>query len=993
MAGLLPSPTHAHTNIPAPYLLNPFIAMSSANPFTLFPDAPASVEAIKKTENFKYYISKIDDIIEIIELGRIHIFKGLVASRLFDLTSVSSKGETVASALAKKGAEKAAYTLALAENGVDPRTLAPSTFWEKDLTEDQLAALYEHFQKFEQAKRVEALAVQALSAPQMHFKTQAKALCDKITPHVPYINMERILGAAFSNNNIRIAISLLSLGACADHCPSVLPFAHFLYRSAAPEEAKVVFATKAPPARFPAVSFDHTRVEGPGEALSRSMDSLGATGLSEMFFRSQLAAVWGIHDWGSTIDHFPKPDAALFPADIHTFFDFISVVDGYANNPIIITDKDLSYIEKKWELIQEEPHRPIVIASGWRGHSCVVVIERGPAGAFLYLGNRAPQSLEIDIGVYKYQIDPSKITKCLITKLIINESNEWLENFEKPDSLAKEVGSTSREVFASLPPQCHPNCTWTSTAELACYILQRSIGASHGDAYAFMKNIRIKARREFLFRYLKMDRTINPHLHSPVLLAAILAKSIVRMEEKKGEIPIAYFQCINYILTSGLSVDVMQLVYTLASKFHLSVSVTTALKDLATLLHTDIEGVIHRLDPIYRPGESVLRRLRSDQAKIDTTPLVFDSNFHAIDWLEEGDIPVDYKVAIVQNLIPPFYAFVILSAPGIALPAEVKEKLQEKVQKAGLPTTTYYLETFGAGPSNIDYTDPDALNTYLQHLAEEEHRYSTLLLNADTTAEISAFYCYLSFVLQDPHAGVPLAALLLQRKREDLARLYDYYPKKESFPEEILSRSHTKFLENIDGLIAGPGWPAKSKINTVMNILRKEPFEKQIQFALTFLQTLDNKLDEHEVADPFLEVLWEENPCIAQEILNRWLERAESREELYFSSVFPLLVDLLWANDQHFMQIVLGRDLQNVILWPSDIQAIIQIYFVPNLSTNDMNLPNNIPESLIALEVDPEDWTTLQQFFTENRIPPFNKRKRTDDEESSLPPAHKPFRV
>lgn len=993
MASLLPSPTHAHTSIPAPFLLNPYVSMAAANPFTLYPDKPESAELLKKTENLKYYIPKIDDLIEIIEWGKLHIFTSLVASRMFDLTSVSRKGETIVSALTKKGSEKASYTMALAESGIDPRTLAPASFWENDLTPEQLGTLKEHYRKFGQAKRVEAVVIRALRTTKVHRKTYAAELCDKVSRHFPHINAERILNTAFSTQNIPVATNLLKIGASPDRCPSILPFAHFLYQDKKADEEKAVFAAKALPARFPAVSFDHTRVDTPSGALSQSMESLGATGLSEMFFRSQLAAIWGIDDWGSTIDHFPRPDTALFPSDIHAFFDLISDIGGYANNPIIITDKDLSNIEAKRKLSIEEPHRPIVITTGWKGHACVVVIERGPTETFLYIGNRAPLSPEIAPGVYKFRIDPSKVTKFLITRLILNQSDKWLESGTVTEGLAKEAGATSLELLAKLSHQRHPNCTWTSTAELACYILQRSAGNDHENSLLFMKKTRAKARREFLLRYLTMDRTINPHLHSPALVAAILAKSIVRLEENKGEVRCSYSECINFILTSGLSVDIMQLVYTLISKLHLSISVTESLRELATMLHTDISGVIQRLDPIYRPGEAVLRKLRSDQAKMDTTPLVFNSDFHVIDWLEDSSIPDSYKVAIVQELIPPLYAFSILSAPDITLTKEVKESLQIKTKEAGLPTTLPYIEKFGSQLSKIDYTNPKELQTYLEGLAQEERKYSTTTLNAETIIEINSFYCYLSFVLQDPHAGVPLAALLLQKTRKDLARLHDFYPKKRSFPEDILSKSRTQFEKNIDSLIAAPGWSSKNKISTVMNILRREPFDKLVQFALTVLQAIDSELNEYELAEQLLDALWKENPYIVQEIIISWLTSASAIEELYFSDVFPLLVDLLWKKDKHYMENILKEDQQNVALWPLDIQAIVQAYFIPDATTLNTNLPDNVPASLMAQDLDPDDRLILRLFFTELRIPPFHKRTRHDLEAEPIKPAHKPFRT
>jgi hypothetical protein len=974
------------------YSSNPYVTQTLTNPFLSLPDTEKSRKAIVEGHRFRYYIPKIDDLLEVISEGKLHIFRGMIASDIFDLQSVSMKGETLISSLEKKGKLKFIFTKILADCGVDLESLALPSEWKKGLSKQEKHIISLSLIKSEKARRVGAAVIESFK----HLKRNPshalkKPIFRQITKYVPSLSMTKIIHAAMPCLALRPVVEyLVKKGANPNFSRNTLGFIQKIDIS---DDSLPTLVSAFKPARFPVTGFSGLETELPDQSASTRLHKATLHGFQENFLRSQLFTVFGISDFASTLDPLPRPQKSLSDTDFYQFFERIQNVVGYPSSPLLsssplfLTEHNLPISEEDWESVRLDRSRPIIIVSGWDFHATVVVIVEDK----LYKGNRAAQCEELKDGIYCADIDRMRITPKLFEEITTNMSPEWFEY-----TLDLKLSEKQSTLYSELKPQVKYNCSWSSCAELSFYILHRHNGKTHEQAWILVKQMKAKVRHSFLVSYLKHDRTYEPHLHSAPLLGVILAKCLLRESDDLPE----YSIMVDAILESGLSVDMLQLYYSICAKQ--GKTIETDLEGLKKRLKLTPEKIFEKLDPFFRKEEHHYKCIlkAQDGNSIGLSP--FHSNFNAIKWLDmkkTPEIPETYKVEIVNKLISPFYALILLaSAEPETFSPSVKDALISVCQKAELSDPedfiSRYKDSFKTSTKpvfqieNIEYPQTTNFISSIILAEREAFSYPTNLFAKDLMKLIHEL---IPLILRDPAGGLSLTAHLLSNEDIPL-RIKKLCSEKEVFPDGPLLRHKEGLNLDLSFFMHLPGWDISSKKRVLLRWIKGEPFDQQVALLQKFLGTLENeKPDEYlSLTDALIEELWKETPFIIYEVFSAWLElNKDQREALYVLRIFPRITEFLWNNDPEFMKSKLKEDINNAALWSKEIRLAIR----QEKPLDDEILSSDGPEVdydetevytdwILAKQLSLDTEERLISFLRERCIFPFNKRRSEGRDEA-----------
>ena len=966
--------------VPYRYSSNHYVSQTLTNPFLSLPDTEKSGKAIVEGHRFRYYIPKIDDLLEVISEGKLHIFRGMIASDIFDLQSVSMKGETLISSLEKKGKLKVIFTKILADCGVDLASLAPPSDWKKGLSKQEKHIISLSLIKSEKARRVEAAIIDSFKHlkrnPSCAFK---KPIFRQITKYAPSLSMRKIIHAAMPCLALRPVVEyLIKKGANPNFSRNTLGFIRKIDIS---DDSLPTLVSALKPARFPVTGFSGLQTELPDRCASTRLHNASLHGFQENFLRSQLFTVFGISDFACTLDPLPRPQKCLSDTDFYQFFERIQNVVGYpSSSPLFLTEHNLPISEEDWKSVRLDRSRPIIIVSGWDFHATVVVIVEDK----LYKGNRAAQCEELKDGIYCADIDRMKITPELFQEITTNMSPKWFEY-----TLDLKLSDKQSTLYSELKPQMKYNCSWSSCAELSFYILHRHNGKTHEQAWILVKKMKAKVRHSFLVSYLKHDRTYEPHLHSAPLLGAILAKCLLRESDDLPE----YAIMVDAILESGLSVDMLQLYYSICVKK--GKTIETDLEGLKKRLKLSPEKIFEKLDPFFRKEEHDYKCILKarDGDSIGLSP--FHSNFRAIKWLDmkkAPEIPEAYKVEIVNKLIPPFCALILLaSAEPETFSPSVKAALISVCQKAELSDPedfiSRYKDSFKTSTKpvlqleNIEY--PETIH-FIDSIIIAENEAFSYPTNPFAIDLMKLIHELIPLILRDPAGGFGLTVSLLSNEDIPL-RIKKLCSKKEVFPDGPLLRHKERLELDLSFFIDLPGWDISSKKRVLLTWIKGKPFDKQVALLQQFLSTLENKkpYEYLSLTDALIEELWKETPFIIYEVFSAWLEFSkDDREVLYVISIFHRITEFLWNNDPDFMKSKLKEDINNAALWSKEIRLAIR----QEKPLDDEILSSDVPvDDYDDTEVY-SDWIHAKQlsldteerlisFLRERCIFPFNKRR------------------
>jgi len=956
------------------YGSNPYVTTSLSNPFLLMPDNETSTKAITEGTGLKYYIPKIDDLLEVIASGKLHIFRGMITSGIFDLHKVSLKGESLIASLEKKGNQKGPFIKILVESGVDLISLAPKEFWEGGLKTKDKKIIPLSLEKSSEARRVEKAIILSLK----HLKanntsSNRRRIFRQITKYAPHIDLQRILNAAMSCPDLSLLVKgLIKKGGNPNSCRNALSFiSEISWR----EDTLPSFVSGMTPARFPLSSLDVEEALMPDCVTSVKLDAASLHGFQEHFFRSQLFSLFGLSDfWAGTLDPLPRPQANVSTTDLHHFFERIQSVVGYPSPPIFLSEHNSPICKKDWDVITRDSSRPIVIAAGWTNHATVAVI----VGDKLYKGNRYTFSKELSPGIYCSTIDRSKLTPELCDEIVANTNHLWFDY-----DLDLKLGGKPAELHSELKSQTHLNCTWASCAELSFYILQRHAGKTHRQAWLLVKQMKAKVRHSFLLSYLRHDRTHEPHLHSAPLLGAILAKCLFR---ERSDFP-EYAINIKAILDSGLSVDMLQLIYSINSKGKFGYHSDHAITSLAERMGIRADEVFERLDPFYRKEESAYRAMLKAQ---DNRPLNLSSfydHFDVLEILNDPLIPESYKVRIASELIPPLCALILLEKEeSRSLPDSIRSALSDVRAKVGLSDTEDFLRVYQEliesikseklQLKDIDYSDDQAITHFVRAVISMENTLSSNLISDKVKIQHKYLQELIGVFLRDRHAGFIAAADFLDQNPLP-ARLKAICDAEDRFPDGPLLRNKPALLKYLHTLIQFPGWDIDSKKRVITQWIRDEPFQTQASHFKEFFWIIEKiKSDESLLLlDAIIKGVWEENPFVVHELFSSLLESSKKyKEALALSQSFGKIAEFLWDNDADFMKSKLKEDIENVALWSKEMRKALRSDYPFKIEN-----PYNAPE--VSL-----DWRRVKLIFsnkedlvaylTSKRMFPYDKRRR-----------------
>lgn len=970
------------------YASNPYVQNTIKNPFLDLPDTKDTYYFIKDSNNFKFYIPKIEDLFEIVVAGKIYTFRGMIESGMFDLKKVDPSGRTLMSTL-ERSRKKPMYINYLIDCRVNLTALAPTEFWMRGVSPELQDRIRESIKESSRIKQIEDFIVLSLRYQFPFSLSSMKKIFNKITDHFPVLNLERIINVAMSAPSLRPLVNhVVALGGNPDRSRNALSY------SIAADGAPSSLTSRIIPARFPVTSLDTHLVDIPTKSAALKLDQASACGLYEHVFRSQLAGLFGLDLWPKTLDELPRPYSALKAEDISDYFDAIKEVRGFDSlDPIILTEKDLPVSLEKLALIHTVPTRPLIVTGGWKGHSAVIVI----IGDVIYKGNRTPLD-PLKSGVYSGRIDRSKLTAEMLGKIIGDENPpEWFSH-----QLEAELGGAPTTLLSLRKSQGHPNCTWSSCAEMSCYILQLHQGKTEEQAQDFVRQVRAKVRHSFLCSYLALDRTHEPFLHSAPLLGSILAKCLLRRNEKLPQ----YQACIDAIMASNLSVDMLQVIYNLDIKSNSKKKVIEYVTTFASELGISIKGLFRRLDPYYRVDEHKYKQVLKQQDSRFSILLDFSEYFDVSFWLNDPLIPTDYKVAIVKQLIPPFLALSLLAVSDhhallndfkteeevreMQLEPTVREALLEVIRKSGL--TGESLIDRKHEISEIPYSDNVKLGEYIHAILLDQSLMAQQVLTNENAKKQKEFYEYIAFLLQDPIVGGMLTHGLLYS--ENLKKVKECYDAIGVFPDDILLRSKEGFLLALPDLLKLPGWELFSKKRVMMEFLAREPFKDQIEVLYKFFEALGNDNSEGSVQliKELIFSLWNENPFLIQHLFSHYL-KTYSIDMLYEYKEFSIIVDFLWVNDKSFIQALLRMNPQIVTIWPKKMRQIAYLHFPEDPVTKKVSFPPDIIDSFFGLELGEEDTLAFVEFLTENRVAGFNKTRAEKVESQEKPTRFKKRRT
>jgi len=966
------------------YASNPYVQNTLKNPFIDLPDTEETYHFIKESKNFRFYIPKIEDLLDVIKAERVYAFGAMIESGMFDLKKIDPSGRTLMSTL-ERSANKGVFVGSLIDCKVNLTSLAPAEFWMRGVKGDLRAKITQAIKKSNQIRKIEDAIIQSMKHLSSSSYYNRKTLLEKITAHFPHLNVERIINVAMSSETLRPIVNhIVSMGGNPNRSRNALAYSIAAAGGASPLQSAII------PARFPISSLDSHLVDVPLKSTAEKLHEASAHGLKEHVFRSQLGGLFGLDQWPKTLDELPRPYSAFRPEDISDFFDAIKGVRGFGSlDPIILSYKDIPVSSEKLALINSDATRPVILTSGWRGHATTVVI----VGSTIYKGNRTPfgnPSHRPEPGVYSGEIDRKKLTGSMIYKIITNVHAEWFTS-----KLELELGGAPTRLLSKRKPQVHPNCTWSSCAELSCYILQLHQWKTEEQAKDFVRQIRAKVRHSFLLSYLEFDRTHEPLLHSAPLLGGILAKCLRRRSERHPE----YKASIDAIMASRLSVDMLQVIYNLDKKTKSKGKVIEYIEALASELSLSVEELFRKLDPYFRIDEHKYKQVLKEQDCRSAKLLTFTENFDVPYWLNHPLIPTEYKVALVKQLITPFLALTILAAgdhqavmndfaedletaPKV-FESAVRDALIEVITKAGLTSS---LIDRKHEISTISYTDSVGLGFYIESIQKQEAILAKQAVTRENAEVQKEFYEYIAFLLQDPTVGITLTCVLLQST--SLEKVKDSYNHIGVFPDDILLKNKEVFLLALQSLINSPGWDLLSRKRVFMEYIARDPFKNQVELLYNFLHAIEKENVEGSILliEDLLSSLWKENPFLIQDLFSRYLTTS-SISSLYSSKAFSKLVDFLWQNAKSFMQAKIKGCPQNVGAWPNKIRQIVYLHFREDPVTKTVIFPADIIGSLLAQDLMSEHKEALVAFLTEHRIPPFIKRRP----ESEIDPAIVPI--
>ncbi|MCX6990879.1 MAG: hypothetical protein NTX49_07455, partial [Chlamydiae bacterium] len=783
-----------------------------------------------------------------------------------------------------------------------------------------------------------------------------KDLKKTIPSHIPYINLERILNAAlYTRKEDALIKFLLSLGAKPTRCKDV---AHYIGYTAQIKPYSAVLKALAkdtcsaiPPPRD---SVGKATILT-GRATKR-LQKLSYPGTKEHVLRSQLSALFGLHKWTATFDHLSRPGSGLIDEDISDYFTEIKRLEGIPECSIILTDKDLPLSRKKFTQITSDPTTPLIITSGWDEHACIVVL----IGNKIYRGNRGAR--QADPGIYIGTFDRSKLTIESISHIISNTSATWFEN-TLPESLGAHWTAVDK-----LKLQTQENCTWASCAELSPFIFKLHEGVASYEAWEYTKTIRAKVRLNFVKSYLSYDRSKMPHLHSAPLLGKILAKCYLKITASHPE----YIEAAGLILSSGLSIDMMELMCTLKQTLKSDEDLDEALTDLESIANLKKSGLF-TLDPEYRPEEKHYRKTLENLERPSLMHRHFHDTIDTISFLNLEKVPVIYKRSIIKELLSPFLAFQMLSLITFQKTQPLGIALYDNLKRAGLTDPEKHLLKYTHDIRDISSTDDPAITTFLYKILDRERLLSP---KPKSSSELKEIHEFLSFLLKDPRIGYVLPLLLLERS-DTLERLTSDIAIEKLFP----SFFHAKyaFIMKINDFVSQPGFNQETGTQILYQFLKDEPIHEQRRLSLIFFEALHTSEQESapQITENLLGILWHENPILVEKSFLSLLQ-SHTSDELSLSSVFPVFVDFFWNHDSAFITSKLSADKLNVNLWPMVGRALIRKHFPLDLEEKTAPLPENFLEEIFTKDLSGAEKQGLRYFLSTYRIGNFTKTRRGD---------------
>jgi hypothetical protein len=943
------------------YRGNPFVEFTKINPFSHYPNTEEAARSLCSEPISKYYIPKIEDLLQIAENGKIHIFKAMIHMRLFDLHAISFNKETLVSYLRRKGDSAAPYIEILIEEGIDLESLAPLSFW-KSCSESSLNARIDVCaERVIEAKKIEHFCLHLLKNQNL---TQDVLITLKgaISPHLPYINLERILNTALYQEKTEFQHFLLSLGAKTLRCRDIIYYIrHNASKNKQSETVlKAVTETTCPAVHLPSDSSGATEIFSP--KTTENLESALYHGTREHMFRSELSAVFGLDNWTATFDKFSRPDSLLYYQSTVNFFNAIRFAGGIPDNATILTPDDIPLSPEKFWEITSDPTLPLILLSGWEEQASIVIL----IGDKIYRGNRAPY--EADPGVYVGTFDRAKLSIKSIRNIIRNKSPTWFEK-DLPLSLGAHFTTNHK-----LKKQEQHNCTWTSCAELSSFIFSLDEGLDLLEAWNKTKAIRAKVRLSLLQSYLTYNRITTPHLHSPPLLGKILAKCYLKIRSDNQR---EYIDSARIILKSKLSIDMMELMCTLSKGIindeKLNENLEEALLDLKNLGDFKDLEELFRLDPEFHFDEKRYRKTLEQLRKPD---ILFSHFFDIIDpisFINLKSVPIWYKLSVLRELLSPVKALTTLSELPFEKSCPYRPALIENLKSAGLEKPEKHLSTFADTLKKIDLKKTKELHRFLRKLLSTEN---DLFSHPHLEEKIIDIHEFIVFLLKDPWVGFVLPLHLLGRP-ETLARISKDVPIVNLFPS-LFIRKHL-FIKNILIFIKQPGFNLITGTTILHQFLKDQSIYEQLPLTYTFFNALDSSDLEtsHEILRSLLGILWTENPFVVEKSFILLLTSV-TNSQLACSNLFPIFVDFLWSKDSAFMKENVLVNKLDVTLWPCIPRSLVRKHFPIDPDKEEYSLPEDFLEQIFTKDLSKEEKINLENFLSTFRIGKFTKTRRGD---------------
>ena len=943
------------------YESSPFVGFAKINPFLDYPDTEEAARSLCSEPINKYYIPKIEDLLQIAENGRFHIFKAMIHMRFFDLHAISFNKETLVSYLRSKGDSAAPYIRILIDEGIDLESLAPLSFW-KSCSDSSLNARIDLCaERVIEAKKIERYCLHLLRNENLT-QDVCTTLKATIAAHVPYIDLERILNTALYQEKIEIPQFLLSLGAKPLRCRDLTY--HIKHHASKNKQSepflKAVTETTCPAIHLPIDSSGSTEIF-PLKTIE-NLEIASYDGTREHMLRSELSALFGLHNWTATFDKFSRPDSLLYYQSTLDFFTAIRCAGGIPDNASILSPHDIPLSPQKFGKITSDPTLPLILLSGWENHASIVIL----IGDKIYRGNRDPY--KADPGVYVGTFDRSKLSINSICNIIRNNSPSWFEE-DLPISLGAHFTTTHK-----LKHQKQLNCAWTSCAELSSFIFSLDEGMDLLEAWKKTKATRAKVRLSFLQSYLTYNRITTPHLHSPALLGKILAKCYLKISSDNQS---TYIESARIILKSHHSIDMMELMCTLSkgiiSDKKLNEKLEEALLHLKSLGNFKDVEELFTLDPEFYYDEIRYRKILEQLRKPD---ILFSEFYHIIDpmsFINLKGVPIWYKISVLKDLLSPVKALTALRELPFEKSCPYRPALIENLKSAGLEKPEKHLSTFADTLKEIDLKKTKVVQKFLKKLLSREN---DLFSQPHSEDELIDIHEFIVFLLKDPCMGVVLTLHLLA-KPETLARICKDVPIVNLFP--VLFIKKHLFIKNISIFIKQPGFNLITGTSILYQFLKDQSIFEQLPLIFTFFNALDSSNLETapEILRSLLETLWNENPFVVEKSFILLLTLV-TNSQLACSNLFPLFVDFLWAKDSAFMNEKVLVNKLDVTLWPCIPRSLVRKHFPLDPDKKEYSLPKDFLEQIFTKDLLEEEKTHLINFLSTFRIGNFTKTRRGD---------------